>query len=50
MTIECILGCYRHVRDLEYEEEPNYELMKSLVLHDMGQWSPAHSIGIFDWS
>lgn len=50
IRIECILNCYRHVRELDFDEDPNYELLKSLVLHDLSQATSPSSIGIFDWS
>lgn len=48
--IECIINCYEHVRDLEYADEPDYELLKTWVEEDLRLITPTAQIGNFDWS
>ena len=33
--VECILQCFAHVRQLDFAEEPDYEILKFFVLDEM---------------
>jgi hypothetical protein len=49
-SLECIVDCYNHIRMLQYEQEPNYKLLKSYVRGDLDALSPSKLTVITEWT